>query len=333
MDKICEILVYVVGFIIIALFFAPWLKWLKLEKILFPKYFEFDIVLAQIVLVILFFQDKIKFVSYGGLLSLAILSLLYLITEKSFSRYNFNLSGKSEDFNYLIHFAIMSYKYFNRVVFFFSIVMIPMKIFSNVEIFDLGFAVISFFLIIQMLAFEKSLIDKALGFKGKYASFLFFFCIIFVGLLSPEWWEGISIMVSIIGLAFTKRFIKTFTVKEISDQRALFYQLLIPCLSFLFFLSLVINHDLITEERLVSFFSYVISFANTNNVDIKGNLTASKLLSGFSKIATFFILLVITYQTFDKFIFKKNGTKFFNNDFKSEFYEFVKTVKDKVRDR
>lgn len=147
----------------------------------------------------------------------------------------------------------------------------------------------------------------------------------FFGLFNSKWWAGISLLISIIGLAFSDDFIVYFFKSKVEDRKKSFYKFLIPYTTFIFYLSMIIIQDILPENFTKSIYDGIQILANNKDkIDDPGMITLA-LVNGFLEICIFCLIWWLFKNTLKKFTI-------FNTDFFEEINSVEENIKSKVKE-
>lgn len=151
------------------------------------------------------------------------------------------------------------------------------------------------------------------------------FVFTFFGLFNSKWWAGISLLISIIGLAFSDDFIGYFFKNKVEDKKKSFYKFLIPYTTFIFYLSMIIIQDILPENFTKSIYEGIQILANNKDKIDDPGIISLALVNGFLEICIFCLIWWLFKNTLKKLTI-------FNTDFFEELNAVEKNVKSKVQE-
>lgn len=233
--------------VVMVVLFFPYLDLLKLSK---KEY------LKKEHLLVLGFIGILAFVVFGYFIKdmiipkiiLLIYTTSYLILDK-FNRSE-KLDSDNESSKMILAkkiklFLEVLWRYIYRIIFMHSFLKILTILYNNHSFVGLLSSFFVFFATLQLFFYSVRAMQIVSGLEDyTLETILLFFLVL--GMFNPRWWEGISILVSLLGLALSNEFLKKYTNVEMKNVERYFYQIIIPYISLLVFLSLTISYDIIS---------------------------------------------------------------------------------------
>jgi hypothetical protein len=110
---------------------------------------------------------------------------------------------------------------------------------------------------------------------------------VFLGLFNSKWWSGISLLVSILGLAFSNEFVVRFLNKEVDETKKSFYKFLIPYITLIFYVSMVIVQDVVPQSLLNSLYKFIQGISGNKDESIEASFINMALIKGVIEIGIF----------------------------------------------
>ncbi|WP_430606349.1 hypothetical protein [Enterococcus sp. AZ170] len=148
---------------------------------------------------------------------------------------------------------------------------------------------------------------------------------VFLGLCNSKWWSGISLLVSILGLAFSNEFVVRFLNKEVDATKKSFYRFLIPYITLIFYISMVIVQDVVPQSLLESLYKFFQLISGNKDESIEVGTISLALLKGVIELCIFSGGWVIL-----KRILKALGI--FNTNFFEELESVEENLKSKIKE-
>lgn len=148
---------------------------------------------------------------------------------------------------------------------------------------------------------------------------------VFLGLFNSKWWSGISLLVSILGLAFSNEFVVRFLNKEVDATKKSFYRFLIPYITLIFYISMVIVQDVVPQSLLESLYKFFQLISGNKDESIEAGTISLALLKGVIELCIFSGGWVIL-----KRILKALGI--FNTNFFEELESVEENLKSKIKE-
>lgn len=148
---------------------------------------------------------------------------------------------------------------------------------------------------------------------------------VFLGLFNSKWWSGISLLVSILGLAFSNEFVVRFLNKEVDETKKSFYRFLIPYITLIFYVSMVIVQDVVPQSLIESLYNFFQLISRNKDESIEAGTISLALLKGVIELCIFSGGWVIL-----KRILKALGI--FNTNFFEELESVEENLKSKIKE-
>lgn len=284
---------------IMVILFFPYLDFLKLSK---KEYLKKDYLLPVGfigILAFIFFECFTKDMIIPKII-LLIYTTSYLILDKFNRRDKLNSDIENSKMNLsekIKLFLEVLWRYFYRIIFMHSFFKILATVYNNSSFVELLSTLFVFFATIQIFYCYVRTMQIVFGMEDYALETIVLFFLI-LGIFNPRWWEGLSILFSLLGLALSNDFLKKYTKVEMKNVERYFYQIIIPYSSLLIFLSLTISFDIISESAKLDFLNSIPFGTASNGNDIF-------ILSMFTGALETFIFIFLWYLF--KRVLKKFG--------------------------
>ena len=264
--------------------------------------------------------------SFNLLIGLFLTSFFYVLVD-SCDKYENRLKTDepnrrmSNVFNTLFGFIIILFRWFQRCLIFISLTLFVDEVVNIKDGSEIVNGINSILAMSFLILFPFEWLEFLSQIKRKFIVFLMS-VFIFIGLFNSKWWAGISLLVSLLGLAFSNDFVVSFLNKEVNDRKKSFYRFLIPYTTLIFYISLVFVQDVIPQSAIIFIFQL---FSGNKNDVTKPGLASVALIKGFIELCCFSGLWFVL-----KNILKKSN--FFNIDFFEELELLEGSLKSKIKE-
>lgn len=302
--------------LIIIVMIFPYLEVIKFPLPLYNLTGAKWIMTASIGIALYYFLMNVSMNAVVRNLIMFTFSLYYLILDKDSSIESF--TSKKLKFKYVKEwsfvFARVISRYICRIFLVISLFASVSLIFNYEPLTSMLKSLLVPFISIQIFFLYIVMMQLFSGLK-EFAIENILFALIILGMLDPNWWEGISILFSLIGIAFSNDFIKKYTKNSLRIIDASFFKLIIPYVAFLMYLVLTITHTLVSNEKKIEILnSIMVNLTYTTN-----DILSLSLLNGASEL-----LLFVLFWLLFKYLFK--WLNVFNDQFFYQYDSLGKTV-------
>lgn len=294
----------------------------KLRIEIYSKKLLFFIVLFQIL-------NYFSVLNFNLDILMVIFSFVYFVISnskkiESIFLFSGNYTRKTGIVNFLIRVIssviLILLRYFELGIFFYYLCKVVIVTFSldnfSRELIT-NFMQIQVLLIPFMMLFVVLYYIAGIDYKTLIVSLI---GLMFLGLFEIKYWTVITILLSVLGLAFSTDFIKSFIKEDMFEEsRVNFLRFIITYSTLLLYISIVTVKEIITINRIVLFFNFILR--------IQGNTVAedSPIIMEYAFMGMLEILFfVILWWLMELVLVNLN---IFNNSFFGE----IKSVEDKAR--
>lgn len=296
----------------------------RIKTVQAPPYSRTLIIIFQIIFLIL--ANYLLNSRYISFMSLFLTSFFYILVDKS-DKYERKLKKQKKNIKSswidILGFIIILLRYFQYWLAFISATLFINSCISGIKS-ELVAILNSFIMLGLLLIYMLDWLEYSSDIRKKFF-FILLLVFTFFGLFNSKWWAGISLLISIIGLAFSDDFIGYFFKTKVEDKKKSFYKFLIPYTTFIFYLSMIIIQDILPENFTKSIYEGIQILANNKDKIDDPGIISLALVNGFLEIC-FFCLIWWLFKN----ILKK--LTIFNTNFFEELNGVEKNIKSKVQE-